>query len=341
MTEHASKLGTDPCWLPHRVDVRKGEVSFLRLDREAHRRATFLTDEYIGVDTPRRTLPIAALDVAARSAIPGRCHFIFHSAFCCSTLLARAFDIPGSAMGLKEPTALMDLSEAALSGVQIGRILGPVLDLLSRPLSPSEAVVIKPTNVVNPLIDALLAQRGDAHALLLYSPLPAFLRSVAQKGLFGRIWARRSAASLARRPEFDPGYSAAERWEHSDLQVAALAWLQQQAQFARLARSQPAGRVATLDSETLLADPLRALTALAALFQLDVPGLALDEIATGPIFTRNSKRHDQPLDASLRAEQHAQAANAYGEEITMVVRWAEAVANHVGIPMQLSAPLIR
>ena len=33
-------------------------------------------------------------------------HFIFHSAFCCSTLLARAFDIEGQSIGLKEPTIL-------------------------------------------------------------------------------------------------------------------------------------------------------------------------------------------------------------------------------------------
>lgn len=341
MTDIALSLGADAQWLPHRVDVRRGELSFVRLDRQAHRRATFLTDEYLTADTPRRMLPIGALGAAASAATPGRCHFIFHSAFCCSTLLARAFDIPGVAMGLKEPTALMNLSDAALGGAQIGNVLRPVLDLLARPLAPDEAMVIKPTNVVNPLIDALLAQRDEAHALLLYSPLPAFLRSVAQKGLFGRIWARRSAASLARRPEFDPGYSAAERWEHSDLQVAALAWLQQQAQFHRLTRSQPAGRVATLDSATLLADPLRALTALAALFRLDVLPSTLEMIAGGPIFTRNSKRHDQPLDAALRAEQHAQADNAYGEEIAMVVAWAEAVAGHVGVPMHLDAPLIR
>lgn len=339
MTDRLQTLARDPAWLPHRIDLRSREIGFVKLDREDHRRATFLTDEYIGADAQREAIALTEIGEVARAASPGRCHFIFHSAFCCSTLLARAMDIPGVAMGLKEPAALMNLADAALTGSNVGGVLPPVLDLLSRPFADGEAVVIKPTNVVNPLIDALLAARPDARALLLYSPLPGFLRSVAQKGLFGRIWARRSAASLARKPEFDPGYTPAERWEHSDLQVAALAWLQQQALFHRLSRSMP-DRVATLDNETLLADPKRALAALTGLFQLDVAEDAIEAIASGPIFARNSKRHAEPFDAERRAAEHAQAELAYGEEIGMVVRWAEAVAAHVGVPMRLGATLI-
>jgi hypothetical protein len=338
MADSLETLGQDQTWLPHRVDVRRGELGFVRLDREDHRRLTFLTDEYIGDETPRRTIALSQIGAVARAATPGRCHFLFHSAFCCSTLLARALDIPGTAMGLKEPAILMNLTDAALAGAPVGDLLGPAIDLLSRPFADGEAVVIKPTNVVNPLIDPLLAARPDAMALLQYSPLPGFLRSVAQKGLFGRIWARRSAAILMRRPEFDPGYSAAERWEHSDLQVAALAWLQQQAQFARLVRTLP-GRVATLDSDTLLADPRAALGALTRLFQLDVSERELDAIASGPIFTRNAKRHAEPFDTERRAAEHARAESAYGEEIGMVVRWAEAVAAHVGVPMTLGGTL--
>ena len=50
-----------------------------------------------------------AVDVVRAAARPATMHFIFHSAFCCSTVLARAFDIPGIAMGLKEPPIYNDI----------------------------------------------------------------------------------------------------------------------------------------------------------------------------------------------------------------------------------------
>ena len=41
-----------------------------------------------------------------------------------------------------------------------------------------------------------------------------------------------------------------------------------------------------------------------------------------------------------RADEHARVEAAHGEEIAMVVRWAEAVAGHVGVPLRLGAPLL-
>jgi len=335
-------LAADVAWLPHRVVPASGQAQFVRLTREDHRRVTFLTDEYIGTEPPRVAQPIAAVVPAAAAAPRGRAQFIFHSAFCCSTLLARAVDVEGHAMGLKEPVALLDLAESLLATRDLPRLRAPLaatLDLLARPFGPGETVVVKPTNIVNALIEPILSLRPEAKALLLYSPLPDFLRSVARKGLFGRIWARRAYASLSRAPGFDPGYSAAERWEHTDLQVAALGWLQQQALFARLVRTQPA-RVRTLDTPSLLGDPAATMTALDALFGLGIPAETLGTIAAGPIFSRNSKRHAEPFDANRRAAEHEQAASAYGEEIDKVVAWAGAVAAHLGVPMTLAGGLL-
>jgi hypothetical protein len=40
-------------WLAHRYDESQGAVHFVKLDRQAHRAATFLTEEHIGADLPR------------------------------------------------------------------------------------------------------------------------------------------------------------------------------------------------------------------------------------------------------------------------------------------------
>ena len=114
-------------------------------------------------------------------------------------------------------------------------------------------------------------------------------------------------------------------------------WLQQQAQFAKLVRLQPRGRVATLDSETLLKDPIGTLVAANALFGLDVASNVLNEVATGPVFTSHSKRLGETFDAPRRSADLAKSEAAYGEEIGMVIAWAEQVAAHVGVPMKLGA----
>jgi hypothetical protein len=341
--DEAGALAANFEWFPHRIDAGQEAIHFVRLTREDHRNASFISDEYIGDGRGRKALPLGQVEAALEAAPAGRCHFIFHSAFCCSTLLARALDVEGKAMGLKEPYSLADLSEAALasgSAERIGAALEPLLRLLARPFSEGEAIVVKPSNVANPLIDLLLSLRSEARALLLYSPLPDYLRSIAKKGLWGRSWARNLFASLNRKPEFDAGFTGAQLWAQTDLQVAAMAWLQQQAQFARLLREQPPGRIATLDSVTVLADPARTIAAVSGLFDLGFTPEQIGSIAGGPIFASDSKRHDKAFDASARADEHARVEIAHGEEVAMVVRWAEAVAAHVGVPLRLGSPLL-
>lgn len=341
--ETATALALDAHWLPHRIDVATGRIDFVRLSREDHRRMAFLGDEYIDAAAPRAAAPIRDVAAAVPRDTGTRCHFVFHSAFCCSTLVARALDIEGYAQGLKEPVALQDLANVALGLGDPARIrphLAVALELLARPFAAGEAVVIKPTDIVTPLADEMLGARPEARALLLYSPLPDFLRSVAKKGLFGRVWARRSLAFHGRQPAFDPGYSEQERWLHTDLQVAALGWLHQQARFARLVREQPAGRIATLDSVTLLARKQDMLAAIDRLFGLGLPADTVAAIADGPVFARDSKSHGKAFDTDMREREHAAAAAAHGDEIAMVVQWAEAVAAHLGVSMRPGAPLL-
>src|SRR4051812_12161071 len=97
----------DATWLAHRYDPGHDAFHLRAVTRETHRAVTFLTDEYL----PAAADPLVLQRAAARAAAsaPAPLHWIFHSAFCCSTLLARAVDLPGTAMGLKEPLVLNDL----------------------------------------------------------------------------------------------------------------------------------------------------------------------------------------------------------------------------------------
>ncbi len=330
----------DQNWFPHHLRADSGAIEFVHLPRAAHRAVTFLSDEYFDAAAPRMSCALRDV-IPAAGLLPAQpLHFIFHSAFCGSTLLTRLFDIEGVSMGLKEPAGLNDLADIVRrSGrrTDIKPALAALLALYARPFAPGETVIVKPSNAANAVIDDALSIRPSARALLLHSPLPAFLRSLASKGLFARVWARKLGAELDMLREINPGFSDQERWLQTDLQVAALAWLQQHAQFARIVRTH-GSRVRTVDSKALLADLPAGMGALADLFELD--RAALDAAAHSPARFEDSKRHERAFDAEARESEQAAAQDAYGEEIDKIVVWAEAVAQHCGVPMVLGAPLL-
>ena len=323
----------DPLWLADRYDPEHDAIHFRRVDRDQHRAATFLTTEYLGESTD--PVIIRRADAMAAAPITAPLHFIFHSAYCCSTLLARAFDISGVAMGLKEPVILNDIVGWRQRGgdtQRVGAVLETILTILSRPFGSGEAVIVKPSNVCNGLAEAMMALRPDAHALLLYAPLELFLGSVARKGMWGRLWVRELMVKQLREGLIDLGLSDEDYLGLTDLQAAAVGWLAQQALFARMMTRFGAKRIATLDSESLLAAPRQAVGELSILFQLELNSEELRNIVAGSAFTRHSK-FDESFNANTRMSDQREATAIHGKEIEMVVHWAEIIAANNDIPM--------
>ena len=196
--------------------------------------------------------------------------------------------------------------------------------------------MIKPSNVVNPLIPAILALRPASPALLLHAPLEAFLGSVARKEIEGRAWVRELMWKLIRlglAQRF--GFSEEELYRHSDLQVAALGWLAQHALFAELAAAHP-GRVRTLDSDVLTARPTECVAALGTVFGIDLDAA---QVVAGPAFQSHSKTRDR-FGSADRAAERTSGLALHAREIGIVIEWAHAVAAHAAVPLVLPAPLL-
>lgn len=329
----------DATWLAHRFAEDADQVQFRHVPRATHRAVTFITDDNLGQADEIVAIPRA--EALALAPQPAPIHFVLHSAFCCSTLVARAFDLEGVAMGLKEPVILNDVSGWHMRGAERGgvmRALDGALRLLARPFGPGEAIVVKPSNVTNGLAPAMLALRPEARALVLYAPLPHFLGSVARKGLDGRVWVRDLLMKLVRAGVVDLGFSNEDYFRLTDLQAAAVSWLAQHALFARMIAQFGAARVAAIDSETLLADPRRSMAALVDHFGIGASAAQIDAMASGPAFATHSKsgaafgRHERAAEANAGMAVHA-------DEIARVVAWAETVANGAGVGMTLPAAL--
>jgi hypothetical protein len=327
----------DGRWLAHRYDEANDTVQFRFVPREAQRELTFLTDQEIG-EAPLAIYSRADCLAEARTRELPTPRLILHSAYCCSTLLARAFDVPGRSFGLKEPQILNDVVGFQRRGGdrrQVAAAMDIALLLLARPLGPSEANVIKPSNLLNPFIPLITALRPAIRGLLLHAPLGAFLGSIARKEIEGRAWVRELMWSLIELGQVRRfGFTEEELYRQTDLQVAALGWLAQQASFAEATQRHSGFR--TLDSETLVARPAECLSALEGLFEL---GTDPQEVAAGPAFRTHSKdRREYSAEERTRERERGQSLHA--REIEMVLEWAERVADHADIPMSLPAPLV-
>jgi hypothetical protein len=274
----------------------------------------------------------------------GPVHFIFHTGFCCSTLLARAFDIPGVAMGLKEPTILSFL--AGLSAT-LGRRTagGPVafdliLDLLARPLAPGETQIVKASTDCNHIIADVLRAKPEAKALLLYSDLDSFLRAIARRGEAGRAFARQIFHQYWKAIPLNLQFGADDAILQTDLQVAAHAWLMQIQFMASIAHRFGPERVRILNSDALLADKIRVISRLSRFFglKLDAPDLA--RIVNGPTFSEHAKNLGRPFNADGHRAQQAEAQARYGADIDLVKPWAQALAARAGAPLKLTDTLL-
>jgi len=326
-------LAADAQWFPARFDAANGAIRFDRLDRSAHAGVTFLDEEYLApLNLEKATASVASLDRELQR--PGQpLHYVFHSAFAASTLLARALDVPGRSLGLKEPQVLNDVAQALRVGAVDQRAFATLLSLLARPYAPGEINVVKPSNVVNVMAPALLDADARSKAVFLYAPLARFLRSIADKGLFGRRWGRRLFAQLSADTGLDFGLPESERFELTDLQAASLGWMMHHAQAASLMDQFP-DRVRSIDSETFLARRSETLGTLSDFFGLGIDDAEASEIANGDVFKTHSKELGRAFDPEQPLQPKA-AVPIFDEEIGMIEKWVEAVAASAGLPMEL------
>lgn len=330
----------NPHWLPHHYDPQADTLTFVHAPREDQRRAVFLDGRFAAAMQQSQPIPIASLPRGEVEKAAGRLHFIFHTAFCCSTLLTRALDIPGVSMGLKEPAVFLPFAKMWTSARQrpgAFDALEIVLDLLSRPLSLGEVQIAKPSNATNHIIPYLMRTRADARALVMTSSLESFLSAVVRRGADGRQSMRGVLAGFTETIPFDPPLAESETLLLTDLQAASLAWLMQTAFLDSVAQKFGA-RVRVLDADTLLAKPAQSLAATGEFFGLK--GADWDKIAASPVFNEHAKNLGSPFNAAARAQQRQEASAVYRSEIEPAIAWTKAIAQRFNVTSSLTETLL-
>ncbi|MFO1015983.1 MAG: hypothetical protein U1E03_00160 [Hyphomonadaceae bacterium] len=332
----ASLVLSDPAWLPRTYDTRSDTFDFFHVPRVAQQAATFLEPRFLTGAPLHGPVPVAAFAEDELRASAGPLHFIFHTSYCCSTVLARAMDVPGVAMGLKEPSVLMSFAEhwgSARKRAGALPALRAALDLLSRPLVEGEVHVIKPSNAFNPVIPYALFARPDAKAVLMTSSLEGFLTAIIRRGPSGRTMVREVLYAFAPTIPLENELTKEQMLLFDDLQAATLVWLMQIAFFDALARRFGPERVRILDGDTLISKPEATLAAVGGHFGLKPVDWA--SIAAGPTFREHAKNSALPFNASDHVRQRREAQSAYAAEMDAAIRWAGDVAARFGVPRTL------
>lgn len=334
----------EPDWLPLGIDRARGVIEFGRISRQDAARAAFLDHRAAAAVAERAAFPIAEAMRAGAPPAPVPA-FIFHTSFCCSTLLARALDKEGRVLALKEPNILLDLANAlrvdeALKrdAATAGRLVATVFALLARPPRGESRVVLKPTNSANSLIDAAIG--AGAPTLLLYGPLQDYLVSILKKGEEGRAFVRQQFNIFALDGAGLGAIPQRQALGFTDLQIAALVWRCQIETFARALAIAPRARLAALDYRDLLRDPARALPAVARHLALDIPESDLEKTATSEIFARDSKFDDRSFDAAARDAEERAVLDQWRAPIDLILAWADKLDLGVTAPMPLPRALL-
>lgn len=331
----------DPNWLPVSYDAQSDSLVFARVPVETRKQVVFLDRRFLGQAQHSPAVPVSHLGAAGIES--GPVHFIFHTAFCCSTLMTRALDLPGVAAGLKEPGVLISFAQHWSHARQTPgalNALGATLDLLSRPTGPGETQIIKATNAANHLLPEIMHLRPDAKVLVMYSGLDSFLESVTRRDFSGRAFARQMHQTFTGAIPLNIPFTHQEEMLQTDTQIAALVWLMQTAFFNQLRRYHGHDRIRTLSSARFLADPASVLVKVGDFFGLNASPQQWAEVAGGPVFREHAKERGRPFTSATHNAQLAQARNAHARELQVTEDWAKQIAARCGAPLSLGDTLM-
>ena len=333
----------DPAWFLDRLDLRRGLGVFTRTSRATLAKTVFLDPRWDRAGAEQRVAPLAQIrDFQAPGPPPA---IIWHSAFCCSTLIADCLDAQGVSLALKEPMALVDLDLARRQGVAGAddRLAAAALALLGRGFTSGERVVIKPSNGANALMAAAAGAGGPM--LMLYSSCRDFILSVVGGGpeIAGgevrRKFVRDLLADRVLAGRAGPRWRPPDLCQMTDLQAAALLWHLQMAEFRAAAQALGPRRARSLDCEAFLAAPAQTLERLDRFFGLGLGQARIDAIVQGPKLSRYAKQPTESFDVAVRRKGLSEVEATLGPWLEALVAWSYQVSPETPRGDPVGAPL--
>ena len=317
----------DSCWLPHSIDWSRKMVQFVKIPTQRLRAPGFLFEFEPELASDSQELPIARLGEIHVDTLP--IHFVFHTAFCRSTLLSRALNLDGIAVGMSEPGIVASMVNAP---AEFRPILRDVLRLLSRHREGVSAVFVKPTNHANRLIPQILDTSPDSRAILMTGALEPFLNSVRKRALMGHRWGRKLYLEVQGYAGLNLGMPPEEIFAMSDLQAAGLAWLLYQNYFTQLSSGKYQERLRTLDSDFFERHRSDTVEGILHFCRIRTSSFSRRVLERDPLFSEYSKGRGE-----IRLDNPSKSTET---EIMQVQHWLELIASQIGIDAPVQQNLV-
>ena len=309
-----------PDLYPTFIDFEKRMVTFVRMTPETYRDSVFLDNrtKYKGGELNFR---IDDLILAGRQFPCRGAHYILNTAYCCSTLLARCFELIPSCLVLKEPRVLVQIAMMMEAGDARWRVGFDLIQrLLTRTYRPNHLAVIKPYEPCNRLGMSLLEANPAATITYLMTPLRSFILSIL-KLEERRDWVRtRSASAIGDARGFAP-FAFLDPAELSSAQAAACVWMANRFLYTELSAAF-GQRVLLVNGDDLARSPCQAIAPVLSLCGIDLTESFLDAVFTGPALRQYSKDTQRPFDGDSREQQMAGLESCWGAEADAGISWA-------------------
>lgn len=322
-----SEIQSDPGWIPHTLDMQARTIEFLKVPHERYEAPGFLFEFDPPDPADRLQASLAQVLEIEVDTLP--VHFVFHTAFCRSTLLSRALNIPGISIGMSEPAIISGL---ASGGAEAEPLVRPLLRLLGRKRDGIGAVFVKPTNHANRLIPSILRALPEARAILMTNSVAPFLQSVRKRGLMGHRWGRRLYLELQRYAGLDLGMPPEEQFAMTDLQAAGLAWLLNQNYFSQLLASPFGARLRTLDGDFFNEHRGETIEAVLKFCNVEPGNHTPATLSSSTAFAAHSK-----LGGNVVAKE---ADSVTADEIGQIAHWLDLIAGQIGISVPIPQTLL-
>lgn len=318
-----------PALYLQKYDFRSGLACFRDMTPEAFRRSSFLDDRILSPTSRRHDIALEQVFATGWRADnqPGR--YIFHTAYCCSTLLSRVLDVACKTLVYREPMHLHQLAVMKRRPADFPRhavsrwseLLSFSLAMLGKTWRSDEVAVTKATDSCNNIIPHLLDVHPSSRAVLLYSQAQEFissnLKSDGRRQFLMNLLARslrdnaQDTESILHGVNVE-GLTAGE--------LAAYVWITQIQSYRKVLKAKT-DRCICIDAEILLSDTRRVLEQVDEFLGLDLGTAVIESLIGSALWGRHAKDPDRTYSPGERAGEMADLAKRIEREIEEGLAW--------------------
>jgi len=323
--KHAIQTISDnPALFPARVNVLNDKAWFVKMSSATYRDSVFLDPSRM-----KGTCVIEADIAWLREVCTGLkwnpTSFIFHSAFCGSTLMSQILENVYHCLSLREPELLGNLLYYQNSNAdeeQKSYWLDNLLKLISRRFSAEECVVVKANDHANPLMPILIEWRKDIPILFMYTPLNEFIAGCL-KAENRKEWIKHRYESVkSHLPEIFPHMSQVGVNESDYGEIAAVYWSYNLAMYLKICLLNLPS-VKSLDFNDMLNNPMEAVLRCGKLFGLKHKEGVNPEMTVQTAFGVYSKNSQFKYSPEQRRRELQKQISEHEDEQTSGVRLAQ------------------